>query len=759
MTRILPLIIAGSLLISFNATAQKPNPPNALEIKLAPEDETSHYSGNMRISNRTGFPAAIYQSAFALTPGTPEAMAREYLSLNRAVLGIAPEHASQLRLHHTRADGAGGSIVRLRQTWRGLPVNKNSEVTIHISRDNKVDFVMNGFQYGITLDNVTPAVAAAAARQTVVQHLGITGNISYDENTLMVLRHSGRDYLVYRVVIATDAPVGEWEAYVNAQTGTLMKMEDLAAYHKDKDRHKPLGPYRPVPQQHRWDPLAIQVNGSGNVFDPDPLTSATAAYGGSYVDGSDANAAVLTAQLKNVVLPDITFSAGVYSLVGPYAAILDFEAPSKGLFTQATSTFNFDRNADAFEAVNTYYHIDAMMRYLNVTLGLTLMPYQYAGGVQFDPSGLSGADNSHYLSGNGRLAFGEGGVDDAEDADVIIHELGHGLHDWVTAGGLSQVNGLSEGTGDYIAGSYSRGKGYWTSVQAAYNWTFNWDGHNPFWGGRLLNYGAVYPAGLTGSIHTDGQIWATANMRIWNDIGQQKTDRVFWRGLATTNSATNQNDAANAVYQMASVLGYTNAERLAIHTRYTNAGYTLPTFVVPVRLVRFDARKEAAKTLVTFTTATETNTRSFTIERSADGIRFAAIGAIQSSGNAQSERNYSFTDDAPLGGKNYYRLKETALDGSVTYSVIVMVNFTGKQLAEIIPNPVSASLNIHTTAENGTIYVYGSTGSLVASKTFSRTALSGSIITIPVKGLPAGIYQVRMVSGKETWEGKMVKAD
>ena len=44
---------------------------------------------------------------------------------------------------------------------------------------------------------------------------------------------------------------------------------------------------------------------------------------------------------------------------------------------------------------------------------------------------------------------------------VIIHELGHAIHDWVTGENLSQVNGLSEGTGDYFAQSYSRAYGLW----------------------------------------------------------------------------------------------------------------------------------------------------------------------------------------------------------------------------------------------------------------------------------------------------------
>jgi zinc metalloprotease ZmpB len=749
------LLVFSVILVAANmGIAQKPNAPSILEIKLPEESDASYFTGNMRVLIRTGYPAAIYQTAFPVTAGTPEQMGREYLLQNRAVLGLNTADVSRFILHHVRPDGSGGHTVRFRQSWKGLPVNKNAETTLHINKDNKVDFVMNGFQYGITLENTTPAVSTAAARASAIQHLGVTGNISYESNSLMVLRHHAQDYLVHRVVIAADQQAGEWEVFVNAHTGSLLKAEDISAYHRHKQNAGTAKPRR-----NWWlDPLGIQVNGTGNVFDPDPLTTATAAYGGSYVDGSDANAAVLTAQLKNVTLPDITLLAGTYSLVGPYAQVRDFEAPSKGLFTQASATFNFDRNADAFEAVNTYYHIDAMMRYLNVTLALTIMPYQYTGGVRFDPSGLSGADNSHYLSGSGQLAFGEGGVDDAEDADVIIHELGHGLHDWVTAGGLSQVNGLSEGTGDYIAGSYSRSKGYWTSAQSAYHWMFNWDGHNPFWGGRLLNYTAVYPGGLTGSIHTDGQIWATANMKIWDAIGRQKADKVFWRGLANTNSATNQNDAANAVYQAASVLGYTNAERLAMHTRYTAAGYILPTFVVPVHFIRFDAVKQVSKTRINWTVANETHTRFYTIERSSDGVSFTGIANINASGNLQTEHSYSINDNRPLAGKNYYRIKETALDGSVSHTNIALVHFAEPAWAEIYPNPVTDILNIYTAAKSGVVTVYKTNGAMVLSKTFNQSsASSGSYIAIPVTALPAGMYQVRITSRKETHTGKMIK--
>lgn len=743
--RICVLCLFTLSFISNTALSQKPIPNASLEIKLPAEDEGYYFNGNNRILNRTQFPVALYQVNYKVTAAPPETMAKQYLFANKGLLGLTDfDIDNNLFLHHTRVDD-GGTIVRFRQHYKGIAVNSNAEVTIHINKDNTVDYVMNGFRYGINLTSIIPAIAAAAAKQIVVNHLSAAGVVSFESNKLMVLQHNGQNYLVYKVVLGCDQPVGEWDAFVNAQSGIILKVEDAAAYHNKKGNGN----------RKAKSPDKVLVNGTGNVFKPDPLTTATAVYGGSYVDGSDANAAVLTAQLMNVSLLDITLSAGIYSLVGPYAEIRDFEAPSKGLFTQASSAFNFDRNADGFEAVNTYYHIDAAMRYLNTTAGVTVMPYQYSGGVRFDPSGLSGADNSHYLSGSGSLAFGEGGVDDAEDADVIIHELGHGLHDWITAGGLSQVNGLSEGTGDYFAGSYSRNIGIWPVGNAAYNWMFNWDGHNPFWSGRILNYAAIYPGGLTGSIHTDGQIWATANMKIWDDIGRIKADKVFWKGLSMTNSSSSQNDAANAVFTMSATLGYTNTERQAIHTRYTAAGYTLPSFSpVPVKILSFSAEKLNSNVMVKWSVTNETQGNVYTIEKSVDGRNFSSMQQINAIANNQVN-NYAVTDDQPYPGMNYYRLKETSLSSQITYSQIIAIHFNKKQLLEVFPNPARDFVKISCSGLKGNtvLEISDVNGKIVLQKRFSNIAALTDMIDI--SGLSAGIYQVRVINNGNAATKKM----
>jgi zinc metalloprotease ZmpB len=733
--------------------AQKPNPTRSFEIKLSPENEAWHLLGNMRISDATGYPAAIYQAGYSVNPADPESMARSYLMSNQSLLGLRPNDISNLKLHAIRASQTGHT-VRLRQMCNGLPVNKNAEITVHITKNNVVDYLMNGFQYGVQMD--VPAnlpVSATMARQLVDKQLNLTSTVTDETSQLMVLHHDSKNYLVHHIVFLAEQPLGEWDAYVDARTGTILKLEDASLYHKSEHEE----PNIPAATNMLW-VVPPAVNGSGLIFEPDPLSSATVAYAGNYVDNSDATNASLEAEQFTVDLLDITLTGTTYSLVGPYAAIQDFEAPNKGLFTQSSPTFNFNRAQDGFEAVNTYYHIDNMMRYLNLTLGVTIMPYQYAGGVRFDPSGLSGADNSHYIGSTGRLAFGEGGVDDAEDADVVVHELGHGIHDWITSGGLSQVNGLSEGSGDYWAGSYSRSVGNWVSSDPAYNWMFNWDGHNPFWGGRILNYTAVYPGGLVGAIHTDGQIWATAMMNVWNDIGREKSDKAFWLGLDVTNSSTNQNDAANAVYQAAINLGYSYADRLAIRTRFVAAGYTLPALPpAPVELVRFQAKRASDDVLLTWTTTNEQQNDFFTIEKSSDGRNFELLGVKKGAGTTQVENNYSMTDFEPLDGTNYYRLKQTDFDGTSTYSQIVSVRFDATNTLFTYPNPASESITIVHHEAAGVIFIYDINGRLVRTQMVTETnPKTGTVV--PLSGLATGMYSIQMVAEGQVLTGKFYRS-
>ncbi len=466
--------------------------------------------------------------------------------------------------------GPSGETFRFYHTVNGVEVF-DSSVAVHVSNNNQVTYHASNYDSAVQTIDTDPSISENAALNAAISALNITGAITQQEVKLYVYDKLGSSQLVYRVTTMSEFLTGYWETIVDAKTGSVLSTKDIAIYEKDAcDETNPKDIKNPI----RPSTLAT---GTAMVFDPDPLTKTGSSYGGNYVDNNDQTNAQLDAARTAVNLLDIEFDGTNYRLRGPYAEIAELGSPATGLFIQNSPDFSFTRDEQGFEAANAYYHLDKSIRHVNEDLGITCVSLYNGGVVRFDPHGANGADNSFY--GGGALQFGEGGVDDAEDMDVVLHELGHGLHDWITNGSLSQVNGLSEGTGDYWANSYKRGLGFWDNTDPQYFWVFGWDGHNPFWQGRVTNYGAMYPGGLTGQIHTDGQMWASVLLEIWEIIGKDKMDTAVWEGLAMTNSNTNQQNAAIAVRQAAIDMGYSCAEIDAFTDRFEARGYTLPVYI------------------------------------------------------------------------------------------------------------------------------------------------------------------------------------
>ncbi|MCB9233270.1 MAG: PepSY domain-containing protein [Bacteroidia bacterium] len=681
-------ILALTCLIPMLLWGQKPVQQSAFEL-YPDEAEASELVPGMRLSTETGIPLLLFGEAWPTQGADPQARALQFLQSRQQLFQWLPTFPQDLQLSHSRTSPAGTGL-RFAQYYKGIPVYQ-AEIVVQLDLLNRVTWVANTYKTRLGDLETNPIISEKQALDLARTHISMQDTPYLQTSQLMVYaRHDLAD-LVYQVVIGSGNPLGEWEILVDAQNGTILKCASLA-YHASPDGHHDLSGLvgNPYPLFQAQSILQAQATGTGVAFDTDPLATANATYGGNYVDNNDASNAQLQAEVQAVTLNNITFSGGNHSLVGPYAEIRDFEAPNRGLFAQASSNFNFNRNANGFEAVNCYYHIDQSMRYINLTLGISCMPFSYSGGVRYDPHGLNGADNSHFLGGSSQIAFGEGGVDDAEDSDVILHELGHGIHYWITGGSLSQVNGLSEGSGDYWAASYKRSLGNWTSGDAPYQWVFGWDGHNPFWGGRITNYGASYPGGLVGQIHTDGQIWSTCMMKIWDAIGKTQTDRAFLEGLALTNSSSSQFDAALAVQTASINMGYPPNEITTLTTILQGCGYGIPNFF-SADLTAFTAtRLSPALVALDWETASESRNKGFYLERKFDyETEFTELVFVEGLGNSPTGKKYFQTDANSYSGTTFYRLKQTDADGEVNYSDTEEV--TGEDVhqfrAVISPNP------------------------------------------------------------------------
>jgi zinc metalloprotease ZmpB len=471
--------------------------------------------------------------------------AREYLAFLATRLGLESPQSLVQTFEKTDSQIA---VVRFQQTHQGIPVYA-SDTAVTLDAQGNIIFLANGIKPKLTNISLTPQLDADQAF-AITQGWAGSQSAFLRRATLVIYESSNGTKLAWQVTFVPDEDTGKhYEALVDAQTGALLRAEDKT----------------------------LNIDGAGMAFDPDPLSSAQASYASAgYVDGNDADTPELIAQIKQVSLRDIRAVSGGFDLVGPYAACSSHSAPNLAGECTVSPTTDFyvaSRSDNRFEVSNIYYHIDTYMRYMNTTLGIPVTPSQYSGGVKFDPHGLNDDDNSSFSGATGFLQFGDGGVDDAEDADVIVHELGHGLHFWLTNGGLSNASGdgLSEGTGDYAAMSYSRAFNHWADATPQYFWMFSWDGHNPFWNGRVTNYNlsVAWPSIGASGPHTPGQYWASCNMLNFNSIGRLKSDRAFWLGLAATNASTRQNDAAQAVLNVAAALNYSNAELTSMHSNFT----------------------------------------------------------------------------------------------------------------------------------------------------------------------------------------------
>jgi len=106
---------------------------------------------------------------------------------------------------------------------------------------------------------------------------------------------------------------------------------------------------------------------------------------------------------------------------------------------------------------------------------------------------------------------------------------------------------------------------------------------------------------------------------------------------------------------------------------------------LPLDLLSFTGKNKDSYNLLQWKTANGNENDYFEIERSNYSRNFITIGVV----NFEPVYSYSFIDKHPGNGTNYYRLKQTGVDNSVTYSEIITVTnrHAGNLSIEIYPNP------------------------------------------------------------------------
>lgn len=147
-----------------------------------------------------------------------------------------------------------------------------------------------------------------------------------------------------------------------------------------------------------------------------------------------------------------------------------------------------------------------------------------------------------------------------------------------------------------------------------------------------------------------------------------------------------------AVYNLGQLFD-SNGHLQGISDTITTIATTLPLVWGP-----FTVQKTGAASLLKWTTMQEHNTADFIVERSADALSFKAIKTVRAIGESNVPLDYSATDETPVSGVNYYRIKQVDKDGKVTYSAIRSLDFDqSKVLITVTPNPAKDKIIITVT--------------------------------------------------------------
>jgi hypothetical protein len=176
---------------------------------------------------------------------------------------------------------------------------------------------------------------------------------------------------------------------------------------------------------------------------------------------------------------------------------------------------------------------------------------------------------------------------------------------------------------------------------------------------------------------------------------------------------------------------------------FTAAGNNVP---LPVELLSLQALQKDSHIEVEWITLSEINNHYFELQRHTGSGFFTPLGIVNGNGTTSMTHRYSFTDENPARGLNYYRLRQVDFDGTSKYSEQVAVDFRGRDAqTSAYYHGISGSLMIEP-HEDGRLLlnIYDGTGKVII--THEMVVQNGISVSLALPGVSAGVYQASVVS-------------
>ncbi len=175
------------------------------------------------------------------------------------------------------------------------------------------------------------------------------------------------------------------------------------------------------------------------------------------------------------------------------------------------------------------------------------------------------------------------------------------------------------------------------------------------------------------------------------------------------------------------------------------------TALLPVEYLFFKGHLKTDKTVdLSWATASESDTDNYIVERSQDGDHFGRIGTVAAAGNSISQKNYQFIDEQPQNGINYYRIKQVDLDGSYTYTKVVVVDLDKNFFLAVFPNPVKGELTLNVVGDQNEkieVLISNMLGQQVFQQTYATNFSTDFLMKLDVSSLESGQYIISVKNG------------
>jgi hypothetical protein len=271
--------------------------------------------------------------------------------------------------------------------------------------------------------------------------------------------------------------------------------------------------------------------------------------------------------------------------------------------------------------------------------------------------------------------------------------------------GIGRVNGSNQHTDSQGSGVVRISKGGYTGL-----------GNDEFllWGHNNDHFSALgstdYPSGMQGRLH---RVWRVSEVSsagtavdvgnvdiTWDLAGLGPVTASDLRLLVDTDGDgvfSDETPISGATNPSGTLYTFSNTATLVNGRRFTIGTTNMSSTPLPVEFIAFNASRELDGTvLTTWSTATERDNEGFTVQRSSDTQQWADVAGVDAAGNSNTVLHYEVSDPLAPAEVCYYRVKQTDLDGTTTYTNIAAVEGIERDPDDlrIIPNPSQGDLLI-----------------------------------------------------------------